>query len=406
MQATPRGIRPHIAIFGRRNVGKSSLINALTDQEIALVSETAGTTADPVYKNIELLPFGPVVLIDTAGLDDVGELGKLRVDASLKVMKKTDLALVVLEPGSALHPAEKELLGMLRQQKIPFLVIVNKCETGVIEESLRDEVAAFASEIIAVSTRTREGIAVLKSEKMQQGLQGFDSGVILGDLVNPRDVVILVTPIDISAPKGRLILPQVQAIRDLLDADAITIVVKETELKPALAALQRPPVLVVTDSQVFFKVAADLPPEVPFTSFSVVFARYKGDLPAYVAGVAALQRLGAAARILIAESCTHHQMEDDIGRVKIPKWVRQKYGDSVQFDFCQGVNFPDDLQKYDLVVQCGGCMTNRRDIMARIAACKAAGVAVTNYGVLIGHLHGVLDQALKPFGLSLSAKAV
>jgi len=382
------------------------LINALTDQEIALVSETAGTTADPVYKNIELLPFGPVVLIDTAGLDDVGELGKLRVEASLKVMKKTDLALVVLEPASALHPSEKELLEMLKKQKIPFLVIVNKCETGIVEQNLRDEVAAYAPELITVSARTREGIARLKSEKMQQGLQGFDSGVILGDLITPRDVVVLVTPIDISAPKGRLILPQVQAIRDLLDADAITIVVKETELKAALAALQRPPVLVVTDSQVFFKVAADLPPEIPFTSFSVVFARYKGDLPAYVAGVAALQRLGGSARILIAESCTHHQMEDDIGRVKIPKWVRQKYGDSVQFDFCQGVNFPDDLQKYDLVVQCGGCMTNRRDILARIAACKAAGVAVTNYGVLIGHLHGVLEQALKPFGLSLSDKAV
>lgn len=401
MQATPRGIRPHIAIFGRRNVGKSSLINALTDQEIALVSPTAGTTADPVYKNIELLPFGPVVLIDTAGLDDVGELGRLRVEATLKVMKKTDLALVVLEPAAGLHVSEKELLEMLKKQKVSFLVVMNKCETGSAPESLKDEVAAYGAEIIPVSTMTRAGILELRSAKMQEGLKGFDSGVILGDLIAPREVVILVTPIDVSAPKGRLILPQVQALRDLLDADAITLVVKETELKPALAVLNRPPALVVTDSQVFFKVAADLPPGIPFTSFSVVFARYKGDLKAYVEGIAALKKKGAKARILIAESCTHHQMEDDIGRVKIPKWVRQKYGESVQFDFCQGVSFPDDLGKYDLVVQCGGCMTNRRDIMARIDACRAAGVPITNYGILIGHLHGVLEQALKPFNINL-----
>lgn len=401
MQATPRGIRPHIAIFGRRNVGKSSLINALTDQEIALVSATAGTTADPVYKNIELLPFGPVVLIDTAGLDDVGELGKLRVEASLKVLKKTDLALVVLEPSACLHESEKELLAMLKRQKVQFLIVVNKCETGPVSESMRQELASYGVEIVLVSTLTREGIADLRSKKMQDGLKGFDSGIIVGDLIKPREVVILVTPIDISAPKGRLILPQVQTIRDLLDADAITVVVKETELKAAVAVLREPPALVVTDSQVFFKVAADLPPGIAFTSFSVLFARYKGDLQAYVAGVAALQKKGAGARILVSESCTHHQMEDDIGRVKLPKWIRQKYGESVQFDFCQGVNFPADLQKYDLVVQCGGCMTNRRDILDRIAACKAVGVPITNYGILIGHLHGVLEQAIRPFGISL-----
>lgn len=402
MQATPRGIRPHIAIFGRRNVGKSSLINALTDQEIALVSSTAGTTADPVYKNIELLPFGPVVLIDTAGLDDVGELGKLRVEASLKVMKKTDLALFVLEPEEHLHVSEKEMLEMLKKQKVPFLVIVNKCETRPVSVTLRDEVAAVAGcDIIAVSTRTGEGLQNLRMERMQKGLNGFDSGVIVGDLVKPRQVVILVTPIDISAPKGRLILPQVQTLRDLLDADAVTLVVKETELKAAIAALKESPVLVVTDSQVFFKVAADVPEGVPFTSFSVLFARYKGDLTAYVAGVKALQKKGAGARILIAESCTHHQMEDDIGRVKLPKWLRQKYGESLQFSFCQGVSFPDDLKNYDLVVQCGGCMTNRREILARIEACKAAGVPITNYGILIGHLHGVLEKAIQPFGLTL-----
>ena len=402
MQATPRGIRPHVAIFGRRNVGKSSLINALTGQDIALVSDTAGTTADPVYKNIELLPFGPVVLIDTAGLDDVGELGKLRVEASLKVMKKTDLALVVLEPSDCLHDSEKELLEKLKRQKVPFIVVVNKCETAAISQALNDEIVAFGTEPVQVSTRTGQGIESLRADKMQQGLIGFDTGVIAGDLIEPGQVVILVTPIDISAPKGRLILPQVQTIRDLLDADALTLVVKETELKQALAALKEPPALVVTDSQVFFKVAAILPSGIPFTSFSVLFARYKGDLAAYVAGVAALHKKGASARILIAESCTHHQMEDDIGRVKIPMWVRKKYGESVSFDFCQGVNFPADLGRYDLVVQCGGCMTNRRDILARIEACRAAGVPITNYGILIGHLHGVLEEALKPFGLSVT----
>lgn len=403
MQATPRGIRPHIALFGRRNVGKSSLINALTGQEIALVSATAGTTADPVYKNIELLPFGPVVLIDTAGLDDVGELGKLRVEASLKVLKKTDLALVVLEPGEALHQSEKELFALLKQQKVPFLAVVNKCETGSTGTLMREQVAGYGVEIDSVSAITGEGIKKLLSDKMQQGLKGFDSGVIVGDLVQPRQVVILVTPIDISAPKGRLILPQVQTIRDLLDADAITIVVKETELKSAIATLREPPVLVVTDSQVFFKIAPDVPAGVSFTSFSVLFARYKGDLNAYVRGIGALKKSGAAARILIAESCTHHQMEDDIGRVKIPKWVRQKYGESVQFEYCQGVSFPADLKNYDLVVQCGGCMTNRRDIMARIDACQAAGVPITNYGILIAHLHGVLDEAIKPFGLKVES---
>lgn len=402
MQATPRGIRPHIAIFGRRNVGKSSLINALTGQETALVSDTAGTTADPVYKNIELLPFGPVVLIDTAGLDDVGELGKLRVEASLKVMKKTDLALVVIEPGNGLHAAEKDLLASLKKQKIPVILVVNKCETAEIGQTLRHEVAVFGIEPVLVSAKTGQGINDLRAEKMQQGLKGFDTGVIVGDLIEPGQVVVLVTPIDISAPRGRLILPQVQTIRDLLDADAVTIVVKETELKQAIAVLKEPPALVVTDSQVFFKVAADLPAGIPFTSFSVLFARYKGDLAAYVAGVAALHEKGAAARILIAESCTHHQMEDDIGRVKIPMWVRKKYGDTVKFDFCQGINFPTDLADYDLVVQCGGCMTNRRDIMARIEACHAVGVPITNYGILIGHLHGVLEEAIRPFGLSIT----
>ncbi|NCB38848.1 MAG: [FeFe] hydrogenase H-cluster maturation GTPase HydF [Erysipelotrichia bacterium] len=401
MQTTPRGIRPHIAIFGRRNVGKSSLINAITDQDIALVSSTAGTTADPVYKNIELLPFGPVVLIDTAGLDDVGELGQKRVEASLKVMKKTDLALVVLEPCDSLHQSEKELIEMLNQSRVPFIVVVNKCETAPLSQALKDEIVSCGVEPESVSSLTGEGIHHLKSVSMQQALKGFDSGVIVGDLIKPGQVVVLVVPIDVSAPRGRLILPQVQTIRDLLDASAITVVAKETELRAAIDALKEPPALVVTDSQVIFKVAATVPPGIPFTGFSVLFARYKGDLKAYINGIAVLEKVGPKARILIAESCTHHQMEDDIGRVKLPKWLRAKYGDGVTFDFCQGVSFPANLDSYDLVIQCGGCMTNRRDILARIDACQKAGVAVTNYGIVISHLHGVLAEAIKPFGLEI-----
>lgn len=401
MQSTPRGIRPHIALFGRRNVGKSSLINALVDQNIALVSDTAGTTTDPVYKNMELLPFGPVVLIDTAGLDDIGELGKMRIDASMNVLSKTDLALVVVEPHPSLDDCEKKLLQRLGQRKIKYLVVINKCEELEPPDSLKAELAELGAEIVPVSATSGKGIAWLKAEKIQKALEDFDSGVIISDLVQPGQIVILVVPIDLAAPKGRLILPQVQTIRELLDTDAVAVVAKERELRTAIESLRQPPALVVTDSQAFLKVAADVPPGVPFTSFSVLFARYKGDLAAYVEGVKALESIGENGKILIAESCTHHQMADDIGRVKIPRWVRQNYGGSIDFAFCQGVNFPENLKEYDLVVQCGGCMNNRKAILSRIEACKNAGVPITNYGILIAHLHGVLEEAVRPFGLTL-----
>lgn len=401
MQATPRGIRPHIALFGRRNVGKSSLINALTGQETALVSATAGTTTDPVYKNMELLPFGPVVLIDTAGLDDVGELGAMRIEASRKVLQKTDLALVVVEPVPCLHEVEKELLTSLKQGKTPFLIVVNKCEELNAPESLLQELTLFGGEIVQVSATSGQGINILKADKIQKTLKDFDAGTIIGDLVKPGDVVILVVPIDLAAPKGRLILPQVQTIRDLLDSDTIVVVAKERELRSAIDALKKPPALVVTDSQVFLKVASDVPHGVPFTSFSVLFARYKGDLGAYISGISALKKAGENARILIAESCTHHQMADDIGRVKIPRWMRQTYGGKLEFEFCQGSNYPEGLNRFDLVVQCGGCMVNRREILKRIELCRQAGVPITNYGILIAHLQGVLEEAVKPFGLTL-----
>lgn len=401
MQSTPRGIRPHIALFGRRNVGKSSLINALVNQNIALVSDTAGTTTDPVYKNMELLPFGPVVLIDTAGLDDVGELGKMRIDASMQVLSKTDLALIVLEPVESLDDCERSLIKKLSERKIKFIAVINKCESGEAPDSLVAELSALGAEITNVSAMSGKGIDWLKTDKIQKALKDFDSGVIIGDLIEPGQIVILVVPIDLAAPKGRLILPQVQTIRDLLDTDAIAVIAKERELRQAIEALKEPPALVVTDSQAFLKVAADVPPGVPFTSFSVLFARYKGDLSAYVDGIKALEKMGEKGRILVAESCTHHQMADDIGRVKIPRWVRQNYGGSVQFEFCQGVNFPENLGEFDLVVQCGGCMTNRKEILSRIEACHAAGVPITNYGILIAHLHGVLEEAVRPFGLTV-----
>ncbi|MFZ2955501.1 MAG: [FeFe] hydrogenase H-cluster maturation GTPase HydF [Candidatus Ozemobacteraceae bacterium] len=401
MEATPRGIRPHIALFGRRNVGKSSLINAFANQALAIVSDTPGTTTDPVYKNMELLPFGPVVLIDTPGLDDVGELGRMRVEASRAVLKKTDLALVVLEPCAALDPGERELLEILKTGRTPYLVIVNKADLGNIPDSLREELGRFGASPYLISAKAGTGIQELRGKAIQEKLKDFDTGTILGDLVQPGDIVMLVVPIDLAAPKGRLILPQVQTIRDLLDSDCIVVTAKERELRAALDSLKNPPALVVTDSQAFLKVAADVPPGVPFTSFSVLFARYKGDLEALVDGIRALKKLPKDAKILIAESCTHHQVADDIGRVKIPRWMRQTYGGGLQFTFYQGVDFPENLSDFHLVVHCGACMTNRRAVLNRIAMCRAAGVPITNYGLMIAHLHGVLADAIRPFGLSI-----
>ncbi len=401
MDSTPRGIRPHIALFGRRNVGKSSLINALTGQQVALVSDTPGTTTDPVYKNMELLPLGPVVLIDTAGLDDVGELGQMRVEATRQVMRKTDLALVVLEPRKELKESERTLLDTLRHGRTPFLVVVNKCDTGEPPDHLLEELKGMGITPIAVSAKTGAGIEELRGRHIQGRLKDFDAGTILGDLVHPGEVVILVVPIDLAAPKGRLILPQVQTIRDLLDADCLTVVVKERELRAALEMLRRPPALVVTDSQAFLKVAGDVPRGVPFTSFSVLFARYKGDLNAYLDGIRSLKGLTPGSRILVSETCTHHQVADDIGRVKIPRWMRQTYGGDLKFEFSQGASLPADLASFQLVIQCGGCMVNRRTVLDHIAACQAAGVPITNYGILIAHLHGVLEEAVRPFGLSL-----
>ncbi|HNV70979.1 MAG TPA: [FeFe] hydrogenase H-cluster maturation GTPase HydF, partial [Candidatus Ozemobacteraceae bacterium] len=323
--------------------------------------------------------------------------------AARQVLRKTDLALVVLEPLPHLDPTEIELLELLSSGKTPFLVIVNKCDTGKPPESLLAELKRYTVVPVAVSARERSGVDDLRAVHMQSKLKDFDTGTIVGDLVKPGDVVVLVVPIDLAAPKGRLILPQVQTIRDLLDADCIAITAKERELRAVIDGLRQPPALVITDSQAFLKVAADVPRGVPFTSFSVLFARYKGDLAAYVEGIRQFIGRPVKKKILISEVCTHHQMADDIGRVKIPRWLRQTYGGELQFEFCQGCSYPKNLAEFDLVVQCGGCMVNRRAILDRIEDCRRQGVPITNYGILIAHLHGVLEDAIKPFGLSVHA---
>jgi len=350
---------------------------------------------------MEVLPLGPVVFIDTAGLDDVGELGAMRVEATNAVLKKTDLALVVLEPVAALDACEKKLLDTLASADTPRIVIVNKSDDGAVPVSLAGQLREMGITPVPVSAKTGLGIDALRGTHITQKLKDFEPGTILADLVSPGDFVVLVVPIDSAAPKGRIILPQVQTIRDLLDAGCVSVVVREHELRGAIAGLANPPALVVTDSQVFKKVSEDVPKGTPFTSFSVVFARYKGDLATYVNGIRALDRLKPDARILIVEACTHHQMPDDIGRVKIPRWMREKFGPALRFEYARGSALPADLASFDLAVQCGGCMANRRGILSQMSAVSDAGVPITNYGILIAWLHGVLDDAIRPFGLHI-----
>lgn len=403
MDKTPQSNRLHIAIFGRRNAGKSSLINALTNQEVALVSEVAGTTTDPVYKAMELLPLGPVVLIDTAGIDDVGALGDLRVRRTLRVINSTDLALLVIDPEIGVEGWEKELLQRLRSRDIPTLAVVNKSDLYPLDgqlEKWRDELGVPA---LAVSSLTRAGIDPLKQLIVEHAPSEFADPTIVGDLIDPGDLVVLVVPIDLAMPKGRLILPQVQTIRNILDHDAMALVVKERELRAALDSLDRKPRLVVTDSQAFNKVAADVPTDVPMTGFSILYARYKGDLEALVAGAKAIDDLRPGDKVLIAEACTHHRQADDIGKVQIPRWLRQTVGGDLQFTWTSGSGFPDDLGSYRLVVHCGGCMINRKEMLHRIHMAEEAGVPIVNYGVLLAKVHGVLHRALQPFPLALMA---
>lgn len=399
LNQTPSGERMHITIFGRRNSGKSSLINALTGQKVAIVSEVAGTTTDPVTKAMEILPIGPVVITDTAGIDDVGALGELRVEKTLRVLEKTDLAVMVIEAGQTPSDWENKLVEMVRERKIPMIVVASKTDIrpmSPIETWAQQNDLPF----VAVSAVTGENIDGLKTAIISAAPEGFAEPTIIGDLIDPGDIVVLVVPIDKAAPKGRLILPQVMTLRDALDHDAYAMVVKERELKSALESLNRKPKIVITDSQAFLKVAADTPKDVWMTSFSILMARYKGELADFVEGAKALRRLKVGDRVLISEGCTHHRQGDDIGTVQIPRWLRQMVGGDLEFGFSSGIEFPADFKTYDLIIHCGACTLNRREVCYRQSTAKEAGIPMTNYGVTLAYVHGILDRALDPFPLA------
>ncbi|TYO95362.1 [FeFe] hydrogenase H-cluster maturation GTPase HydF [Desulfallas thermosapovorans] len=399
MNETPRGSRMHIALFGRRNAGKSSLINALTNQDLAIVSPVAGTTTDPVYKSMEILPIGPVVLIDTAGLDDEGELGQKRVAKSMAVLAKADLVLLVIDPRQGTGATELKLVETAQRQQLPVIAVLNK--TDLFTEIPPRPNLPPDIPVVTTSTVTGQGIDKLKQLMVQVAPKDWAAPTIAGDLVPPGELALLVTPIDAAAPKGRLILPQVQTIRDLLDHDCLTMAVKENDLKRALQMLAKPPALVITDSQVFSQVDADTPRDIPLTSFSILFARYKGDLATLVAGALAVEKLQPGDRVLISEACTHHRVTDDIGTVKIPRWLRQKVGGDLQLEWSSGIALPPDLERFKLIVHCGACMINRREMLSRILEARNAGVPIVNYGVLIAYILGILHRALTPFPAAL-----
>lgn len=390
MLDTPKANRLHIAIFGRRNAGKSSLINAITGQEIALVSDFAGTTTDPVYKAMELLPIGPVVIIDTAGIDDEGEVGELRVKKTKEVLDKTDLALLVFSAENKDLSMENEWYENLRERKIPTIGVINKVDIKDIdEEELKKK---FDIPFVKVSAKSKLNIGKLKEAIQQNAPDDYEMKTILGDVVKPKDVVVLVAPQDIQAPKGRLILPQVQVIRDILDNDALALTVKDSELNDILKVLNRKPDLVVTDSQVFEKVNNMLDNDIPLTSFSILMARYKGELKMLIEGAKTIDTLKDGDKVLIAEACTHHPLRGDIGREKLPNWLKERTKANLEIVVNAGVDFPEDLSEYKLIIHCGACMFNRKQMMTRMIRAKEQNVSITNYGVAIAYMNGILDR--------------
>lgn len=393
MNETPSSERLHIAFFGRRNAGKSSLLNAVTGQDLAVVSEVRGTTTDPVLKSMELLPVGPVVIIDTPGLDeDATELGQQRVRKARQTLNRTDVAVLVADATQGLTAADREILSLIEAKRLPYVIAFNKSDLV----SGADALASGLPHALAVSARTGHHIHELKELLAATAHTGEPTRRILDGLVDAGDLVVLVTPIDSAAPKGRLILPQQQTLRDVLDRGALGVVTRETELSAALSALSRPPRLVVTDSQAFGVVSRLVPREVPLTSFSILFSRYKGYLEGAVRGVRALERLSDGAKVLISEGCTHHRQCGDIGTQKLPKWISDFTGKRLQFEFSSGTGFPEDLTPYGLVVHCGGCMLNEREMRYRAQCAADQGVPLTNYGILIAHVHGILARSVEP----------
>ncbi|MDR2387998.1 MAG: [FeFe] hydrogenase H-cluster maturation GTPase HydF [Deltaproteobacteria bacterium] len=391
---TPSANRVHIGFFGRRNAGKSSLVNAVTGQDLAVVSEVLGTTTDPVYKSMELLPLGPVMIIDTPGLDDVGSLGEKRVRKAKQVLNKTDVAVLVVEATSGLTQADRELLELFKSKAIPHVTVFNKSD--LISKSA-PALAEPSGPFIYVSATTGHNVFELKEIIASLAKTEESKLRIVGDLIQPSDFVLLVVPIDKAAPKGRLILPQQQTIRDILEADAAAVVVKEFELREVFENLGKKPSLVITDSQVFAKVCADTPIDIPLTSFSILFARYKGILEGVAVGAMALEKLKDGDSILIAEGCTHHRQCDDIGTVKLPRWIRNYARVDLDFYFTSGGDFPDDLSSLALIVHCGGCMLNQREVKYRLKCAQDQGIPMTNFGTAIAHMQGILRRSLSVF---------
>ena len=386
---TPSAERVHIGFFGRRNAGKSSVVNAVTNQELSVVSDVKGTTTDPVLKSMELLPMGPVVIIDTPGFDDEGSLGELRVKKTKQILNRADCAVLVVDATQGLTPADQELIALFQEKDIPYLVAYNKSDLAAAPQLGEKE--------LAVSAVTREGIEELKERIARLTRSQGEDKRLVGDLLTPGDLVVLVTPIDSAAPKGRLILPQQQTIRDVLDADCTAIVVKENTLAPTLEKLAVKPRMVITDSQAFAQVDRDTPKDIPLTSFSILMARYKGFLEDAVRGVAAIDRLQDGDRVLIAEGCTHHRQCDDIGTVKLPAWIRKFTGAEPAFEWTSGTAFAEDLTKYKMIIHCGACMLNEKEMQHRISCAKQQGVPITNYGIAIAYINGILRRTLQPF---------
>jgi len=389
MNKTPRANRVHIAIFGKRNSGKSSLINALTGQDIALVSSIRGTTTDPVFKSMEILPIGPVVLIDTAGLDDLGELGELRVKKTIQVLNKTDLAIIVIDAESGITEFDYDIIKRIKDKKLPAIIVVNKIDLGKTEVENND------FPVVYVSSKTNAGINDLREELGKLYSEDENRFRIVGDLINPGDFVVLVTPIDSAAPKGRVILPQQQVLRDILDHEGIGIVTREFELEQTLNNLKEKPSMVITDSQAFEMVSKVTPEDIPLTSFSILFARYKGDLEVLKQGARTIETLSDGAKILVAEGCTHHRQKDDIGTVKIPKWLKEYTGKDFKYDHYAGHGFPENVGEYDLIIHCGACMLNRKEVMHRINTAQEMNIPIVNYGVLIAYIHKIFNRTVE-----------